>query len=222
MTTAAKGRGSVLPIYLAGAVWLVYGATHPLRTAGQFLVCALLSVLVLVVGRAVFPNRVDTVREEEKTAEPEKPKSTGNPEIDNLIDEREKAISEMRKLNDSIQDETISAQIDHLELVAGKIIDGVVAEPKKLPQIRRFLNYYLPTTMKILNAYDRMDSTGIEGENISATKERAANILGTISAAFDKQLDALYSEEALDISTDITVMEQMLQSEGIGTMTMGS
>lgn len=218
--TVTKVKKSVLPIYLVGAVWLAYGATHPLKTAGQFMVCALLSVIAYVVGKAIYPDQTYAVQKAEGPKEPEKPASTGDPDIDNLIAERAKAVSEMRRLNTSIKDEKISAQIDHLELVAGKIIDGVVASPKKLPQIRKFMNYYLPTTLKILNAYDRMDSTGIEGENISATKDRVAGMLDTISAAFDRQLDALYGEEALDISTDITVMEQMLQSEGIGGMTM--
>jgi 5-bromo-4-chloroindolyl phosphate hydrolysis protein len=123
----------------------------------------------------------------------------------------------MRRLNDSIKDETISAQIDRLEQTAGKIIDTVVAQPSKLPQIRKFMNYYLPTTLKLLNAYDRMDSTGASGTNIDGTKGKIEDMLDTICKAFDKQLDSLYGEEALDISTDITVMEQMLAREGIGT-----
>ena len=61
-----------------------------------------------------------------------------------------------------------------------------------------------------------MDSTGIDGENITATKEKVEGMLDTLCAAFDKQLDSLYGDEALDISTDITVMEQMLQQEGLG------
>ena len=75
---------------------------------------------------------------------------------------------------------------------------------------------YRPPTWKILNAYDRMGTAGVEGENISTTKEKVEGMMTTISAAFDKQLDALYGEEALDISTDITVMEQMLAREGLG------
>ena len=221
MATVTKVKRSVVPIYLVGAVWLLYGAARSMRSVGAFVVCAVLSVVAYIIGKAVFPDQTYTVQEEEKPKEPEKPKSTGNPDIDNLIAQRDKALGEMERLNDSIKDEKISAQIDHLEQVAGKIIDGVVAEPKKLPQIRKFMNYYLPTTLKILNAYDRMDAIGIEGENISATKERVAGMLDTIAAAFDKQLDSLYGEEALDISTDITVMEQMLQSEGIGAMTIG-
>ena len=98
-----------------------------------------------------------------------------------------------------------------------KIIDAVVAQPTKLPQIRQFMNYYLPTTLKLLNAYDRMDSTGASGVNIDGTKGKVESMLGTICTAFDKQLDALYGAEALDISTDITVMEQMLAREGIGS-----
>src|SRR5699024_7617320 len=90
--------------------------------------------------------------QEEKARQAQQAKSTGNPEIDKLILERERALSEMRRLNDSIEDETISAQIDHLEEVTRQIIDQVIQEPKKLPQIRRFLNYFLPTTLKILNA----------------------------------------------------------------------
>ena len=122
----------------------------------------------------------------------------------------------MRRLNDTIEDEAISAQIDHLEAVTGKIIGAVVDKPSKLPQLRRFLNYYLPTTLKLLNAYDRMDAAGVSGANIDGTKGKIEEIMGTICKAFDKQLDALYGEEALDISTDITVLENMLAQEGLG------
>lgn len=121
----------------------------------------------------------------------------------------------MRRLNDSIEDETISAQIDHLEEVTSKIIDQVIKEPAKLPQIRRFLDYYLPTTLKILNAYDRMDAMGVSGDNIDSTKQRVERMMGTIVQAFDKQLDALFGAEAMDISTDITVMENLLAQEGL-------
>ena len=138
-----------------------------------------------------------------------------------MLDERAKAVSEMRRLNDSIKDAAISAQISHLEATTGKIIDAVVEAPSKLPQIRKFMNYYLPTTLKLLNAYDRMDATGASGTNIDGTKGKIGEMLGTICVAFSRQLDALYGEEALDISADITVMEQMLQQEGIGGMTLG-
>ena len=91
----------------------------------------------------------------------------------------------------------------------------MIQNPKKLPQIRRFLNYFLPTTLKILNAYDRMDAVGISGENIDATKSKVEHMMGNIVSAFDKQLDNLFGAEAMDVSTDITVMENLLAQEGL-------
>ena len=79
----------------------------------------------------------------------------------------------------------------------------------------------MPTTLKILNAYDRMDAAGVAGENISATKDKIETMMDTIVKAFDKQLDALFGEEALDVSTDITVMENLLAREGLAGEQIG-
>ena len=211
---AKQVKRSVAPIYLAGAVWLIFALFFSLHQVWDYLLCGAVSIGVLIAGRAVFPDKTYEVPDP-KPKEPEKPKTTGNPEIDALVKERDRAVSEMRRLNDAIEDAKLSRQIDHLEAVTRKIIDLVVAEPKKLPQIRKFMSYYLPTTLKILNSYDRMGSAGVDGENISTTKQKIEAMMDTIVKAYDKQLDALYGEEALDISTDITVMEQMLQQEGL-------
>ena len=87
--------------------------------------------------------------------------------------------------------------------------------PQKLSQIRKFMNYYLPTTLKLLNAYDRMGSAGVSGTNIDGTMGKIETMMDTVTKAFDKQLDALFGDEALDISTDITVMENLLAQEGL-------
>ena len=209
-------KRSVAPIYLVGVTWLVQATVFSLYTLSDYAFCILASVVVFILAKMVFPDKEYSLAEEkeQQPQKQEKPKGTGNPEIDALIKERERAVSEMRRLNDSIEDEKVSAQIDHLEEVTGKIIDQVVANPQKLPQIRRFLNYYLPTTLKILNAYDRMDSAGIAGDNITSTKAKVENMMETITAAFDKQLDALFGDEAMDIATDVTVMENLLKQEG--------
>lgn len=220
-------KRSVLPIYFVGGTWLLWALCAPLYRPTHYLMAALASLAAYFVGKMIFPDRgyemagASAPGPAQPKPREEKPQSTGNPEIDALLDERAKAVSEMRRLNDSIKDVKISAQISHLEATTGKIIDAVVEKPAKLPQIRKFMNYYLPTTMKLLNAYDRMDSTGASGTNIDSTKEKIEEMLGTICVAFSRQLDALYGEEALDISADITVMEQMLQQEGIGGMTLG-
>lgn len=223
-------KRSVLPIYFVGLTWLVWAwiLCLPLYRPVHYVMAALLSMAAYFGGKMLFPDRGYEVPEPAapgpaQAAKPgaENPRSTGNPEIDALLDERARAVSEMRRLNDSIKDAAISAQISHLEATTGKIIDAVVEAPSKLPQIRKFMNYYLPTTLKLLNAYDRMDSTGVSGANIDGSKVKIEDMLDTVCVAFSRQLDALYGEEALDISADIKVMEQMLAQEGIGGMTLG-
>ena len=220
-------KKSVASYYLVAALWLLWACLGRLWRVSDFIFAAVASVAVFVLGKIIWPNKTWTTPEtkaETKEAEPKeekKPESTGNPELDALLSERDKAVSEMRRLNDAIKDETVSAQIDRLESTTQKIIQHVVENPSKLSQIRKFMSYYLPTTLKLLNAYDRMDATGVSGTNIDGTKGKIEDMMETICTAFDKQLDALFGEEALDISTDITVMEQMLAREGIGGMTMG-
>lgn len=212
---------SPVPVLAIGVTWLIWAFAFPLYRPLHFVAAAAVSALVYVLSRSlIWKDRTVVVAEapkaEEKKEEQKKPQTEEEKALAELRTERDKAVSEMRRLNSAIADPKISAQIDHLEDVTGKIFDVVAEKPAKRPQIRRFLQYYLPTTLKILNAYDRMGDAGIEGQNISATKEKVEGMMDTITAAFDKQLDALYGEEALDISTDITVMEQMLAREGLG------
>ncbi len=214
-------KKSVLPIYFVGIVWLLWAIFGSLNRPIHYILAVVVSFVVYLVGKAIFPDRSYQVKDDKETkAAPEEKKEEAKPayppEIQGLINERDKAVSEMRRLNVTIEDEKISAQIDRLESTTAKIVDAVVAEPTKQPQIRKFMNYYLPTTLKLLNAYDRMDATGVSGTNIDGTKGKIEDMLETICVAFDKQLDSLYGAEALDISTDITVMEQMLAQEGLG------
>ena len=88
-------------------------------------------------------------------------------------------------------------------------------DPGDYKIIKRFSNYFLPTTIKLLNAYDRMGEINIDGENIRATKQRITDILDTTVTAYEKQYDALFANQALDIETDIIVLEKMLKKEGL-------
>ena len=111
--------------------------------------------------------------------------------------------------------EKISRQIKDIENTTSKIFDIVIAHPDKLPQISKFLNYYLPTTLKLLNTYDRMGSQGVTGENISTTMDKVEDTLAMVVTAFHKQLDTLFEGEALDVSADIKVMENLMKAEGL-------
>ena len=142
-------------------------------------------------------------------------KAAEDPKIAILISEKDLALKEMIRLNDAIDDPFVSERIEQLQTVTAKIIDHVIEHPEKHRQIRRFMNYYLPTTLKILNAYDRMGAAGVSGENIDTTMDRIETMLNTIVSSFNKQLDALFQDEAMDIASDITVMEQLLEQEGL-------
>ena len=200
---------SAAPIYIAAAAWGIYALVFPLYRVGHFVIAAAVSLAAYFIGRCLFKDV-----KEEVEGEPE-PVRTGNEELDKMIADGQLALKEMRRLDDNIKDEVISGQIRKLEELSGKIFDQVQQKPEKLPQIRKFMNYYLPTTLKLLNAYDRMGAQGVSGGNIGATMERVENIMGTIVTAFEKQLDALFGAEALDISTDITVLENMMAREGL-------
>ena len=222
-------KRSVLPIYLVGFFWLGYALLFSLRSAGQYLLCAALSGVVFVLGKALFPDRLYDLPGEPEQAKQEPAKDTKekvqtkaesrqpalSPEVAALIKERDRAVSEMRRLNDNIPDPRLSQQIDHLEEVTGKIVDQVVSQPKKLPQIRRFMDYYLPTSLKLLQAYAELDSQGVEGENITESKHRIEQTMDTLVHAFETQLDQLFAADAMDISADIDVMQNMLRADGL-------
>ena len=205
---------SVIPLYVVAAVWLLYAARFPLYKPGHFITAVAATAIAGIAARLLCKDTVEEVPEEQ---EKKKEESSGNPELGKAVADAKLAISEMKRLDDAIADEEISARIVQLEQLTGKIYAHVEQNPDKLPQIRKFMNYYLPTTLKLLNAYDRMSTQGIEGENISGTKEKVRSILGTIVTAFEKQLDNLFGSEALDISSDITVLENMLAREGLGS-----
>lgn len=208
--TVKKVTKSVLPFYGVAAIWVGYAALFGLHRIGDFLLVSGVSVLgFLLLDRMSMREELVEVPETER-----EPVSTGNAQLDKMIEDGEKAISEMRRLNDAIEDEKISGDIEKLEKSTAAIFAQVKAQPEKLPQIRRFMDYYLPTTLKLLNAYDRMSATGISGENIDATRERVDQMMTTIVGAFEKQYDALFDADALDISTEISVLETMMAREG--------
>ena len=198
---------SAIPLYVAAVTWLLYALLFPLYRLPHFLLAAAAAAVVGIVARLFCRDTVEEV--------PEEPETTGNEELDKMIADSKKAIAEMKRLDDNIADPTITAQIVRLQQLAGKIFAQVEQNPEKLPQIRKFMNYYLPTTLKILNAYDRMGEQGVSGENITSTMQKVEGMMSTIITAFEKQLDSLFGSEAMDISTDMVVLENMMAREGL-------
>ena len=123
------------------------------------------------------------------------------------------ALRAIREANDRIPDPVFSEKLDRMETVAGKIFREVEEHPEKLKQASTFFDYYLPTTLKLLATYSEFEEAGIEGENLRSAKARIESIMDNLLENFEKQLDELYRSEAMDVDTDIRVMESMLNRD---------
>lgn len=197
---------SALPIYMAAAIWLVYGLIFPLYTLPHILCCAAVSVVAYIAGCYIFPARVVKI---------EKKITTGDPDLDKQLEASRALLMKLHAANDAIPDEAISAQLDRMEDVGLSILNRVAEQPGMANSVRRFMNYYLPTAEKLLSTYTRLSKAGISGEQIEGTMKSVENSLTMIVTAFEKQLDSLYKDENLDITTDIEVLETMMKADNL-------
>ena len=145
---------------------------------------------------------------------PRKPKPAPAPEPA-PADQYTAILQQLRQVNDAIPDPVMTTKISRLEAVSAKIFEQAKSDPDKLPQMRKFMDYYLPTSLKLLNTYAELDNQGVEGENISESKRRIEQTMDTLVKAFENQLDRLFASDALDVSTDIDVMQNMLRADGL-------
>ncbi len=143
--------------------------------------------------------------------EPEQPE----PSAEQTISEEEKILRQIRADNDLIDHPEISRKIDRIEELTRKIFAFIREKPEKAGELRSFLNYYLPQTLKILETYARLEAQGVEGENIRVAKARIEGMMDTLVESYERQLDKLFEGDVLDITTDIEVMEAMLARDGL-------
>ena len=124
-------------------------------------------------------------------------------------------LAELREVNSSIKDEAISDKVSRLEDLTGKIFKIVNENPEKKPQLKRFMSYYLPTTLKLVRSYATLEKQGVKGENIMSTKRSISDILDTLTTGFEQQLDQLFRSDAIDIAADINVLENLMKQDGL-------
>ena len=124
-------------------------------------------------------------------------------------------LAEIRTVNDAIKNEKMSAQIDRIGVITAKILDYQKSHPARAPQLHSFLSYYLPTTLKILRAYGQLEAQEVAGENITAAMQRIEGMMDKVVEGFEKQLDLLFQGDAMDITTDVEVLERMLAKDGL-------
>ena len=219
MARKNKKKKAVKAIYGFTVAWIIAAAFLPLyRIWGLLLAAAVSAFVAYLLGRSSAQKENNAGREQaaKSSASPERvEKKSYGPEIDPIVEEGNRALSEMGRLYMSIKDAEVRKKINELMRITDKITQDAIADPSDIPQIKKFMNYYLPTTIKLLNAYDRMSAQGIEGENLDKSMKSINEMLDAAIEAFKKRLDSLFEDQALDIETDIKVMNTMLAREGL-------
>ena len=138
-----------------------------------------------------------------------------NAQTQEVLDKGNAFIRQLRTCNDAIPGREISDKISRMETLVRKIFDRVETHPEVVPELKKLMDYYLPMTVKLLNAYADMDAQPIQGENIRSSKREIEATLDTLNTAFEKLLDSIFKTTAMDVSSDITVLQTLLAQEGL-------
>ena len=224
MGNRRRGGGFLPSLYVFAIIWLFSSIAFPLYELwGILLTLGLCTFGAFIAGKASAKKaqkkekeaaEAAAVKAAEEAKKHPKKKSYG-PEVDPILEEGNRALSEMGRLYMSIKDPEVRGKINEIMRITDKITQDAIDDPKDIPQIKKFMNYYLPTTLKLLNSYDRMSSLGIEGENLDRSMKNINEMLDAAIEAYKKRLDSLFENQALDIETDIEVMNTMLAREGL-------
>ncbi|MCE5343007.1 MAG: 5-bromo-4-chloroindolyl phosphate hydrolysis family protein [Eubacteriales bacterium] len=211
-----KGLGSGIVGF--GVIFALYSVLFHPFSIGKLLLGVILAGLIATVVR-VMGSGLDLTTHNKQDAVPETlekvAKDTGNPEVDALLQKGREMITQIRAENRLIPDEGLTSKLDQLETLCGNIFRVVYDKPAKATQIRKFMDYYLPTTLKMVKAYRELGERNVYGDEADAARARIDDALGIVLTGCRKLLNNLYRDDMLDITTDIDVLEQMLKRDGL-------
>ena len=154
-------------------------------------------------------------QEQAAQAQREAERAAADPRVQEVLDRGNAFIAEIRRCNDAIPGEEISGKISRMELIVQRIFHRAQAHPEIVPDLKKLMDYYLPMTVKLLNAYAEMDAQPVQGDTIMASKREIEATLDTLNLAFEKLLDDLFEDTAMDVSSDISVLHTLLAQEGL-------
>lgn len=194
------------PMLITAIVIAVLGLIFPLYRIWGIIVTALLSVGAFLILRLIFPDKTEKIE-----VKPEY--KTGIAELDEALIDADEHLARLRQLNDKIPNERITASIDRMVTAGSSILAELTRKPEKARSMRRFLTYYLPTAVKLMEGYAMQQDVGTSGENLNEIKTRIENNSETIAKSFESSLDSLYANEAVDISSDIAVLDAMVNNK---------
>jgi len=157
--------------------------------------------------------------EESKQQEAEKlrrqQENAPNAQVREVLDKGDAFLAEIRRCNDVIPGQEVSDKMFRMEQIVERIFRRAEEHPEIVPDLKKLMDYYLPMTVKLLNAYADMDRQNVQGQNIENAKAEIEQTLDTLNLAFEKLLDDLFEDVALDVSSDITVLNTLLAQEGL-------
>ena len=195
----------------AGVTGALYASLLPLNKPIHFVIFA---ALMALAGWVVYTMAGGLDVSQKAPAQRPTP-VTGNPTVDQLVQQGMKMLSDIREENARIPDETLSARINELEDITRRIFSTVADKPEKAPQIRRFMEYYLPTVLKMLTNYRKLGERGVTGQNADKMKKTVEDAMDVVLGAFVKQHDQLYGSDAMDVTAEAKVLETMLRQDGL-------
>ncbi len=205
------GKGLFAGFLAAGVTAFLYSLIFPLNAPLQYVTAGGLSLLTGWLSYTMFSG-LDTSKQ---AASLKDLPVTGNEAVDKVISRGQELLTQIRREDELIPDPVVSESIVQLDNIATRIFQTIIDQPGKAPQIRRFMDYYLPTTLKMLTGYRRLTERGVTGQEAIKTKHRIQSAMQVVIGAFEKQLSTLYQNDMLDISTDIDVLETMLKQDSL-------
>ena len=158
-------------------------------------------------------NRADELRKEQE--EIEKQYGALSKDIRDVLEKGNEYVEKIREVNHALPEPEITEKLTRLENIISKIFARVKEEPGEARNLSQFMDYYLPTTWKLVAAYREMEEQPVQGENIMNAKKEIKDSLDTINDAFETLLDSMFREQAWDVSTDISVMKSMMKQDGL-------
>ena len=201
-----KTKRPVLPVYIAALVWPIMALLVPIYTLGGLVLTAAVSAGAYFAGTKLCPTRVVRTYV---------PYATGSEDVDAMLADIQQKLDTLHSLNESLPDPQLSAAMTRMEKAGRSIVEAVEANPAKAKQVRRFANYYLPDAVNVLQQYAKLAKQGVRGENAAAIRAEVEHNAASIATAFENQLDALYAAESMDLSADLTVLQNMLKGQGL-------
>lgn len=196
---------SSLPYYFIGVTWLIISFIFPMYRISSIFIALVISIFAFVLGFKFVPSK--------KVLVPIKVTPTGEETADNFLKKANDMVFKLKNME--INEPIVKAQVLQIADTLQKISDFIKEHPNKARVLSSFTDYYLPTTMKLLDSYNLLDLQNNDSKNINESKENIKTIMPTMVIAFNNQLDALFYDKSMDIKAEVAVLNDLLKKQGL-------